>query len=777
MSEQSSINNISLRNRIVLLFSVTGLLLVGLTLVVTLQAAYRHSTELINSHQLAASKVLANRIETRSTLLRTALQDLASNFNLKQLIAAAGEDPASLEAALANYRRRLEGDLFLVLDGDGQPLIGPGVLPISVSPQALSDSQPTFILIDKIPYLAKAAPVRFAERSPTVNAWLLIAEGMSTFITPSLVDQTGMQMSLASLHSTPRIWSSSLGEASMTTLEAALQSQSEAGMFNLELDNRPHTAGLNSINGVDGLIAVGVLAKEEGYLNFRELIINLGVLLALAALFALAMAVRVANSVANPLARLVAIADQIRKGQTATDFPKANTREISKLIRGLQDMQSGIADREERINQLAFFDELTGLPSRNNFFLFLQENIEHLSAEATLNIAVLDVDRFKEINDTIGHAQGDLLLKKIGERVTAYCSADDFVARLGGDEFAIVSRREGPRSPELFGQEIANVFGQPFVLDGLTLDVHTSVGIAVVQGSDDTALDLLQQADVALYACKDSHDSYLVYKDELTRYSTQRLSLMTELKEAILTGQLFLCYQPKMNLGTRLIEGAECLVRWQHPTRGLLMPDEFLPLAEQTGTIRALTCWALEAAMTQRSLWQEEGFDIGMAINISAVDLVDMGLPSQVGELLTRYACDPKKLTLEVTESAVIQDPQTAYMALSNLRRMGVILSIDDFGTGFSSMAQLKEMPVAELKIDKTFITHLAESPDDRVMVQALLSLAEGLNLGVVAEGVENENTLALLSEMGCASIQGYHLSHPLNQQDFLQFIRSREVP
>ncbi|WP_428982877.1 putative bifunctional diguanylate cyclase/phosphodiesterase [Paraglaciecola aquimarina] len=273
-----------------------------------------------------------------------------------------------------------------------------------------------------------------------------------------------------------------------------------------------------------------------------------------------------------------------------------------------------------------------------------------------------------------------------------------------------------------------------------------------------------------MYSCKEQHYRSAIYTPSLNKYSVMRLNLMSELKEALHDGQLHLYYQPKLAFQENAITTVECLIRWIHPEHGFVSPDEFIPLAEQTGAIRNVTNWALDVACNQLNSWQSQGIQLGVAVNISAMDLVDMRLPSYIAELLVRYKLTPNLLTLEVTESAVMSNPENALKALNVLKSMGITLSIDDFGTGYSSMAQLKKMPVHELKIDKAFVLDLASNKEDQVMVKTLISLAANLGLKTVAEGVEDIESLKLLNAFGCTKAQGFYLSKALPADQFNQW-------
>jgi len=329
--------------------------------------------------------------------------------------------------------------------------------------------------------------------------------------------------------------------------------------------------------------------------------------------------------------------------------------------------------------------------------------------------------------------------------------------------------------PEVLVEPVIKVFEQFFEINNIQLDVSASMGIAMYPEDSDKADGLMQFADIALYVCKDKHNSYELYNQKLNTHSILRLNLMSELRGSLENGHLQLHYQPQIEISTNQVKSIECLVRWQHPEHGFIYPDDFIPLAEQTGNIRYLTKWAIEEALKQYNKLKENGFNIHMAVNISAIDLTDSDLVDFVKEALTEHNVEPKMLMLEVTESAIMSDPEKAITALNKLKNMGVQLSIDDFGTGYSSMEQLKRTPVNELKIDKSFVLELISSNEDAIIVKSITDLAHNLGLSVVAEGVENKQSLEILNKIGIETAQGYFISKAIHTDEFLPWLVNYE--
>jgi diguanylate cyclase (GGDEF)-like protein len=412
----------------------------------------------------------------------------------------------------------------------------------------------------------------------------------------------------------------------------------------------------------------------------------------------------------------------------------------------------------------ALHDALTGLPNRTLFRDRVDQAVRGALRTGTrAAVLLIDLDRFKEINDTLGHHTGDALLKQVGPRLQGALRESDTMARLGGDEFAILL----PGIPGALGaatvaEKLTEALHEPFLLEGITVPADASIGIALYPDHGRDADTLMQRADVAMYNAKGNHRAYAVYAPEQDDYSPDRLALVGELREAIAGGALVLHYQPKFDLRAGTLTGAEALVRWEHPTRGPIPPGDFIPLAEHTGLIRPLTLWVLDAALRQCRAWRDEGFEVAVAVNVSAHDLTSGELPGDVGRLLGRWGVPARALRIEITESAMMADPLRARDVLETLRDMGVALAVDDFGTGHSSLAYLKRLPVDELKIDRSFVINMASDENDAVIVRSTVALAHNLGLRVVAEGVETAGAAHTLRQLGCDLAQGYFYSRPL---------------
>jgi diguanylate cyclase (GGDEF)-like protein len=412
---------------------------------------------------------------------------------------------------------------------------------------------------------------------------------------------------------------------------------------------------------------------------------------------------------------------------------------------------------------LALHDILTGLPNRALF----RDRVEQAMASgrregACHGVMIIDLNRFKEVNDTLGHHIGDLVLQEIGPRLAPLLRASDTVARFGGDEFAVLARDLGsPDEAEAIAGKLVEALQQPFEIKDMSLDIDGSVGIAMFPEQADDVDLLIQRADVAMYRAKKHHEGWETYSADQDQYSLSRLVLVGDLRRALESDDLVLAYQPKVDLATGAATGVEALVRWAHPTRGMVLPDEFIPLAERTGMMRPLTVLVLDKALRQCREWREAGLDLRVAVNISAKNLQDVELPAALARLLAGYEVPPSRLELEITESALMADPDQAMGILLRLHQMGITLTIDDFGTGYSSLTYLRRLPVDGIKIDKSFITNLTPDSDDAIIVQSTVDMARSLGLGAVAEGVESQATMDYLRGIACQGAQGYFISLP----------------
>jgi len=458
----------------------------------------------------------------------------------------------------------------------------------------------------------------------------------------------------------------------------------------------------------------------------------------------------------------------------------SDTRELypewihfSKLIHGQISQAVALWQTIAQLKFLADYDPLTGLPNRSRLTEHLQQLLNRQDVPVEVALLRINIDRFEEINNALSYRNGDELLRQFGKRLKDAVSDPDMIARLDADEFGIVVAQGGVSqvAPEI-ARFVISSLEAPFVIDRLPLDVHASIGIALAPQHATSAEELLRRGDMAMRAAKRSSAGYALYTDAIDQYDPQRLTLMGELSYAIDNDELSLYYQPKVSLKTERIVGVEALVRWQHPQRGLIVPDQFIPLAEKTGAIQRLTLWVLKTAIRQSAVWRRAGFDLKVAVNLSVRNLLEASFPNRVISLLKDDGMAANGLTLEITESALMADPAKARKVLILLSHHGIRFSIDDFGTGYSSLAYLKHLPVSEIKIDKIFVSTLMTDADNSTIVRSTIDLGRNLGLSVVAEGVEDQQTWERLGAMGCDEAQGYYMSRPLPAEQVERWLK-----
>ena len=416
----------------------------------------------------------------------------------------------------------------------------------------------------------------------------------------------------------------------------------------------------------------------------------------------------------------------------------------------------------------AMHDVLTGDPNRATFDRIVTDALHGGGGTRGVHaVLMLDLDQFKEVNDTLGHHVGDRVLVEFASRMRNLVDPDDVFARFGGDEFALYVHRPDVASVREFANRILSEAHLPLALDGYDIVVTVSVGIAIVTEYDRDAASLMRRADIAMYAAKRQHIGFEVYREEIDRRTPERLSLLGDLREVLDVGGLAIHLQPKVDLSTSTVVGAEALARWQHPTRGWVAPDEFIRVAEETGLIRQLTDQVLTMSMQIARTWGDAGHDLAISVNLSTLDLLDELLPERIAHRLEQHALAPDRLIIEITESSLMADTPRTMSTIDRLHRLGVGLSLDDFGTGYSSLSYLRRLPVTELKIDRSFVTNLVLDTQDEVIVRSTIELGHNLGLRVVAEGIENDPILERLRSLGCDLGQGFGIARPLAPELF----------
>lgn len=527
-----------------------------------------------------------------------------------------------------------------------------------------------------------------------------------------------------------------------------------------------------------------------------RLLLLAGVLTLLVVMLALWM---LNKSTVKPIRELIEQLNLVRKDRQylRTPLSVSGNAEVRHLVKVFNDMSTDLAQLYDEYEEAAFIDQLTSLPNRALFLDRLRQMIllNKRSGEK-FGVMLLDLDGFKEVNDTLGHQVGDRLLQQIAERLRrtirasstvarvvsdsisvefeseAVRNSDMTLARLGGDEFAIMlPSLKGIEGAITVAKRITEVLEPHAEIDGNSIVVAGTIGIAMFPEHGEDAEALLRRADIALYVAKHIQNDFSIYDPAYDTHSVKQLALKAELRAAIEEDQMVLFYQPKLDFKNGCVTGVEALIRWQHPQRGMIPPDQFIPLSEQRGLIGPLTEWVINKALWQYNQWQKQGINLQIAVNLSSRVLYDLSLPNKIERMLVQAKVPPTAINFEITEEATMVDPRRALDIMNRLNEMGLLLSIDDFGTGYSSLGYLKRLPVDEIKIDRSFVMDMEESENDAKIVHATIDLAHNLGLRVVAEGVETESTLKMLKNLNCDYAQGYYLSRPIPADELVKWL------
>lgn len=771
-----------LRTRILLSFTVLIASIQAIGFALVNQAGVGNAREQIEAELDSAERIFARLLELRREQLQQAAGLLAADHALREAVAA--RDAAAAEVALRNHAARVGAGAALLVGLDHH------IVADAVDPRRRGRAFAPIGLIDAAHGTGHAATVvPFDERAyqfvtvalaePKPGGWVVLGFEVDDALAAELRQLTELHVSFFGVREggAPVEVASTLTGARRSALGAALQNgalQPQARM-SLRLGGAEYETRVLAVGASDGGRVFAVLQRslDEVLAAFDRLRMFLLLLAAVSVAVAIAASYVIARTITQPLSELTRSAARMQQGDYRAPIAIARDDEIGVLAGSLNHMREGIASREQEVLRLAYEDALTGLPNRARLVERIEVALRHAAQRGQIAaVMLLDLDRFKGINDTLGHAAGDEVLRRVAERLRGVLRDGGTVARLGGDEFAIVLTAADVDEVRAVARAIFNALRAPIEFEGQPIDVAASIGIAVYPDDGADAGTLLRRADIVMYVAKRSAGSFAFYDARYEVAQRRHLSLLGELRRAVESAELRAYYQPKIELASGRVGGVEALVRWRHPTRGLVPPDEFMPYAEQTGFIRVITRWMLAVTLRQCGRWAADGIPLQVAVNISARDLMSRDLPQLVNDLLNNHRVPPELVCLEITESSFMEDPEHALATLRALHGLGVRLAIDDFGTGFSSLAYLKRLPVDELKIDRAFVMGMADDRDDRMIVRSTIELAHNLGLKVVAEGVETDACLDELRALGCDLAQGYLFSGPLRRSKLETWLR-----
>ncbi|HZV66574.1 MAG TPA: EAL domain-containing protein [Telluria sp.] len=769
----------SLEGRIATLFLALIIVVQGLGLVFIQQGIDSNARASIGTELTNGEKVFRKLMEQNAQKRRFSAQVLARDTGFVQAVGNdANDDRATIESALLNSARRAGADLTMLVDGERKVKVSTGIgkaaslekLVLGLLDQAeQADGASGIAILDNKPFQIVVMPVK----APITIAWVVMGFAIDADLATDMKELSALDVAILTRDAGGR-WSAgdaTLPAASMAAMARGLQALPAAApmrTFDVSIGGSKYSARLVDI-GQDGeRDASVVLARsiDEATAQYVRLERRLIILTIVGTLVAALASVLTAKRIAQPLRQLADTAARLERGDYKGQIEFKREDEIGALAQAFDSMRDGIAKREQEIRRLAYWDTLTNLPNRAQFVLLMNEALaEARKREQPVYVLMMDLDRFKHVNDVMGHNFGDALLCQVAERlrlqiVEAHASAQ--VARLGGDEFAVLLPGYELDSALTIAASILQALEMPLSLEDQTVDIGAGLGVAGYPMHGDDAESLLSMAEVAMYAAKQRNDGAVVYDSVMDQSSDTSLSLLTELRHAIERNEFRLHVQPKLTLDTGEVVGVEALVRWMHPERGNVFPDEFIPFAEQTGFIRVLTRWVLEQSAALCHELEAKGIKLKVSVNLSTRDLLDQDLPGKFKDILQRHDVTPASFCLEITESAIMDDPVRAQQTLERLHAMGVDLSIDDFGTGYSSLAYLKRLPVNELKIDKSFVMNMENDIGDTKIVRSTIELGHAMGLRVVAEGIESEAVWRLLAALGCDQGQGYFMSRPI---------------
>jgi diguanylate cyclase (GGDEF)-like protein len=763
---------------IVFLVALLGTVQVA-EIALTNDANYHAARSKIEDELGVGEKVFVRVLQQNAQREAQAAGALAADFAFREAVGTGNVD--TVISALQNHSARIKAQGALYVDIKGRVIAdtlgsGGALRPFGF-PQLLAkarqDGGASVIgMLDQHPCQIIAAPVR----APIVIGWIVVCYPMDVALAEDLRQLTGLDVSFAVERGGRwNALATTLPSGELGSLFAHLPDYAQA----LRTRVLPGSGGEQQLRFAelgesDGGHLVAILQRPiaDAMARFRTLQTTLIALGFLSLALSIAGSIIIALGVTRPLGLLLAAVRRIRQGDYSQPVVIRRDDEIGTLAQGLDHMRAGIAEREQRILKLAYEDTLTQLPNRSQFGEALERSITIAQAQqGSVAILVMDLDRFKHVNDSLGHGVGDHVLREVGSRLRTLQGDAGCVARLGGDEFALLVTAAGVQTVVALAKQIIGALERPIFFQDQPLDVGTSIGIAMYPEHASDAETLVRNADIAMYVAKRNKTGYAVYDPDYDASQQEHLSLLGELRRAVEHGELRLYYQPKVTLSSSTVTAAEALLRWVHPTRGLVPPNLFIPFAEHTGYIKVLTGWVLEEAIRQCGVWRLQGIRIQVSVNISARDLMNRELPDTICALLSEHAVPAGMLCLEITESGFMEDPGHAQKVLERLAAIGLQLSIDDYGTGYSSLSYIMRLPVSELKIDRSFVSNMAENRDLTTIVRSTIELGHSLGLKVVAEGVEDPEGFAQLRALGCDSAQGYYMSPPLPAEEFRRWL------
>jgi diguanylate cyclase (GGDEF)-like protein len=771
----------SLRSRILAL-------VLGLVAVVLVAAIVgMEVTERTETHRQVGAQIQMNAATAQELLrfrdlqLATGVGALTADSGFREAVSSA--DAAALTSAIENQQRRIAADLVIVLSPNGRPLASTFNGSLAKAERDLErlivsgagrEVRQLYQLLDGRPYQLVTAPVL----DPEPIGWVAMGFALDERAAEAMSRQLGVEVSFVAASDLHPLFTATSVPEDQRTLDSAVMRTAQAEPFTVVAGSDKLLTWIVPIQPVNGSLSMVFQRSLSGALRPYEAVRNSmlmggGLLLAIAA----ALAAWLARSATKPVEELTKAAKSLEAGDYGVEVPSSGTIELKGLAGAFNAMRAAVADREATIRHQADHHPLTGLPTRARVGSMLEDILTRArTGNRTVTVCLAEVQQYHSIIGSFGHKAGDRVLIEVARRLKAHERRIDHVAHIGTKQFLLILEPTGAANVAQQAAAVADRLHGSFDYQEVSFQLDLRVGAAVFPADGSGAEELMQRADLALYRAKETGTRVGIYIKGDDGSHRHRLSILGELRRAVESSQLELHYQPKVKAATGEVAGCEALVRWRHPQHGYIPPGEFIPHAERTGAIRSLTAWVMATALTDAARWEREGMSVDVSINVSPVDFADPGFADNVASLLLQTGANASRVILEVTESGAMKDIAATLRIMEQLRVLGLRFSIDDFGTGHSSLAHLKRLPVDEVKIDRSFIKELEAQGDDDVIVSSTINLGHALQLKVVAEGVEQASSWNILRRLGCDLIQGFFVSKAMPIAEFTAWSLARNA-
>lgn len=774
----------SLKSQIAAIF-LTLILAIQIITFVAIKLSIDKNARLSVSQQLeVGERIFTNLLHHNRDSLQVGAKILAADFGFKAAIAS--NDTETIASAILNHQSRIGADIGILSSSFHDNLIISEELPHAdlseqvkqvISNAENNPKKNDFIILNNQPYQLVAVPVK----APLTVGWIVMGFKINNDLALTLNKLSNLDVTFISKSDSGK-WYSTASTMSAVKSEQILKLSPaklavDITKTEMEVGGVDYGTRFVSVFNTKGQELIAVLQRsiDEATAPYQILMLNILILSILGTLMFIVGIMYVSKIVTQPITELAETAKKLEEGDYSVHLENHRTDELGRLSSAFDSMTTAIADREKSILRLAYWDEMTGLPNRSLFMRQLTDAVKLSQiTQEPLSVVVMNLDRFKQINNILGHEFGNKLLHAVALKLPEGLSKEsDTVYRFSGDEYALLLPDTDADAAMNVAKSICKVLEKPIQIDEQYVDTSAGIGIATFPEHAHEVNQILSYAENAMHISKLKKSGPVIFTSEFDMSSNVNLTLASELKIAINNNQLRLFIQPKIDIRTRQVCSVEALIRWIHPNRGMIFPDQFIPFAEQSGLIRDISLWMIAEAAKTQAIWQMNNLDIPIAVNISARDLIDSDLANKISAILHTHQVKNSSITLEVTESSIMDDPQRSKLTLLSLANIGIKLSIDDFGTGYSSLAYLKELPVSELKIDKSFVMHMQQNENDRIIVNSTIELAHNMGLKVVAEGIENIDAWALLDEMGCDYGQGYYITRPMPVGEFNPWLKT----